>query len=276
MRKLIETAALGLSLCLGGWSYVPYAHAQDPEEGAVDLNQASRPTASAPERQGSAWETPPGAQDNEDVRGSSSESTEAAAPREPGPGKWRVFIGPRLGVGGGFRPNGQKYTWTAKPSPGAQLGVDYAALKYFAVGFEMRGYFTEQVQAKHKYLFLDFVLRPRVLYRFKPYPVEIYLGAAGGLSFNVPGSQKVATATGSSAKEKGKVGGVAGLMWGGSYFFSDAWALNAEFGWNWTFMRVDTWVQRRIAEGVPIQLVPTEAKITLGQATIALNAIRTF
>src|ERR1051325_8364421 len=89
MRKLIETAALGLSLCLAGLSIATYAYAQDPEEGAVDLKAPASNSSST-------WETPPGAHDSEDARAStsaSSSSSEAeAAVKEPGPGKWRVFL----------------------------------------------------------------------------------------------------------------------------------------------------------------------------------------
>ena len=273
MRKLIETAALGLSLCLGGWSHVPYVHAQDPEEGAVDLNEASRPSAKEPAG-GTDVEAPPGTRDSEDFRGRSVESTETAA-KEPVRHNFRVYVGPRIALGGGFRPKGQEYTWTADPTFGAQLGVDYTLLKYFALGFEMRTYWAEQSDSNRSYLFLDFALKPRAYYRIKPYPIEIYLAAVGGPSVNVPGT-KVPTANGSAVKEKGKLGGVVGIAWGGSYFFNEHWALNAEFGWNWTFMRVDTWVQRRIADGVPVQLVPTEAKIRLAQLAIAVNMLFKF
>lgn len=276
MRKLIETVALALSLCLGGWSYVPYVHAQDPEEGAVDLNETARPAAGQSEREGRAWETPPGGQDSEDVRGSSTESAVDNTPREPGPGKLRVFLGARIGVGGGFRSNGEEYTWTARPTPGAQLGADYAVWKYFAVGLETRLAWAKQIFAKHEYMFWDLALKPRVLYRVKPQPIEIYLAVPGGLSVNKPGDQLVESGTGAFVKEKGKVGATVGIVAGASYFFTDRWALNAELGWNWNFMRIGTYVTRVIAQGLPTMRVPTDAKVRLGQAVLAINALYAF
>lgn len=276
MRKLIETAALGLSLCLGGWSHVSYVHAQDPEEGAVDLNEASRPNASEVKRADSAWEAPPGTRDSEDARDSASESPAESTVREPGPGKLRIFLGARIGVGGGFRPKGEEYTWTARPTPGAQLGADYVVWKYFAVGLETRLSWAKQVFAKHEYMFWDLVLKPRLLYRVKPRPIEIYLAVPGGLSVNKPGDQLVESGSGTFVREKGKLGATVGLMAGASYFFTDHWALNAELGWNWNFMRIGTYVTRVIAQGVPTMRVPTEARVRFGQAVLAINALYAF
>lgn len=274
MRKLIETAALGLSLCLAGLSSATYAHAQDPEEGAVDLNE--KPASNS----GSTWESPPGARDNEDMRGSASasQSPSEAAVKEPGPGKWRVFLGARFGIGGGFQPKGlDAGIYTAKPTPGAQLGADYVLWKYIALGLETRFSWIEQKSVSYEYLLWDLVLKPRIFYRIKPYPVEIYLAVPGGLSVNHPGKQQVATQDGRSVREKGKPGAAVGIMGGASYFFTDAWALNAELGWNWNFMRVDTWAAQPGPPGVPTLRVPLEAKIKFGQLTLlAVNVIRTF
>lgn len=298
MRKLIETAALGLSLCLGAWSHVTYVHAQDPEEGAVDLNEAPRPAAKEPKRAeakraeakraeaarveaaraDSAWETPPGAKDNEDVRDSTPESApeSTVAVVEPGPGKLRVFLGARIGVGGGFLPKGEEYTWTARPTPGAQLGADYVVWKYFGIGLETRLAWAKQILAKHEYMLWDLVLKPRLLYRIKPQPVEIYLAVPGGLSFNKPGDQLVESGSGEFVREKGKLGATLGVMAGASYFFTDRWAINAELGWNWNFMRFGTYVTRVIAQGVPTMRVPTQARVRFGQAALAINALYAF
>jgi hypothetical protein len=274
MRKLIETTALGLSLCLAGLSIATYAYAQDPEEGAVDLNEKPASNSS------STWERPPGAGDSEDARASSSASSSEgeAAVREPGPGKWRIFLGGRFGIGGGFQPKGlDEGIYTAKPTPGGQLGADYVLWKYFALGLETRVSWIEQKSVSFKYLLWDLVLKPRLLYRIKPYPIEIYLAVPGGLSVNRPGKQQVATQDGRTVREKGKAGATVGIMGGASYFFSDAWALNAELGWNWNFMRVGTWAAQPGPPGVPTLRVPLDAKIRFGQLTLlALNVIRTF
>jgi hypothetical protein len=43
-------------------------------------------------------------------------------------------------------------------------------------------------------------------------------------------------------------------------------------GWNWTFLRFDTWVTQAGPPGVPGLQVPTSAKVTLGQLAFTLNA----
>jgi hypothetical protein len=278
MRKMIETAALGLSLCLAGLGIVTYAHAQDPEEGAVDLNETAKP---APEPRGApAWESPPsaGGMDSEDARSGAGASEEPRV-KEPGPGKLRLFVGPRLGLGGTFHPKGfsPDRIYAAAPTLGAQLGADYVLMKYFALGLETRLSWLEETSSKSQYMVWDLLLKPRVQYKIKPYPIEIYLAVPGGLSMNKPGDQKVVKNDGTATKEKGKIGASLGIFGGASYFFNDDWALNAELGWNWTFLRFDTWVTEVGLPGTPSRRVPSSAKVTVGQLTLlALNVVRTF
>jgi hypothetical protein len=270
MRKMIETAALGLSLCLAGLGIVTYVQAQDPEEGAVDLNETSKP---APEPRGApAWESPPreGGFDNEDVRSGSGAKEEEEKVKEPGPGKLRLYGGARLGVGGGFKPKGFKPgLYSAAPTPGAQLGADYLLIKYFSLGLETRLSWIKQESSGAKYMLFDLLLKPRAVYRVKAQPIEVYLAVPGGLTVLKP-DQKW---------EKGHPSASVGVFGGATYFFTDAWALNAELGFNWTFMRFKTVVQMPGPPGTgvaPIP-VPAEAKVRFGQLTLlAVNLTYAF
>jgi hypothetical protein len=265
---MMETAALGLSLCLGGLGIVTYAHAQDPEEGAVDLNETSQP---APEPRGApAWESPT-ARDNEDIRSrGSDEEEDKPKVKEPGPGRLRLYAGARIGVGGGFKPKGFKPgLYSASPSPGAAVGFDWVIFKYFAMGAETRLTWIKQESSNQKYMLWDLGLKPRVLYRIKPQPIEIYLAVPGGLTVNKP----------DQSWEKGHISGSVGVSGGATYFFNDAWALNAELGFNWAFLRFKTLVEVPAPPGTNAGAIstPAEAKVRFGQLTLlALNLVYAF
>jgi hypothetical protein len=267
MRKMIETAALGLSLCLAGLGSVTHAHAQDPEEGAVDLNETPKPAA---ERGAPAWEAPPSSGPDNERPESDDDDDDEPKVKEPGPGKLRVFGGARLGVGGGFRPKGfDAGIYTATPSGGAQLGADYVLLKYFALGLETRLSWIEQKARSMKYMLWDLVLKPRVLYRVKPRPIEIYLAVPGGMTVNKPGQ----------SWEDGHVSATVGLFGGASYFFNDSWALNAEMGYSWSFLRYKTVIEVPAPPGTNAGVTYTnaEAKVRFGQLTLlAVNAVYAF
>jgi hypothetical protein len=153
-------------------------------------------------------------------------------PEEPkagtvAPGRWRVYAGIRLGMGGGILFKDAEVAWVTRFTPGFALGGDYVLHRLFALGVETRFDFASIEPAD--FMFWSLALKPRVRHQLKQLPVEIYGAVPGGLSIS----------NAKNDNQTGKVSGMVGLAAGANYFFNSHWALTAELGWTWQFLRFE-------------------------------------
>ena len=254
MHKTIESAlaALALSLALV-MTESSQAHAQDQEEGALELDApgGSDDSAKAP-----AAEPPPAPEEREVPRDEAEAPTRSAA--EPGP--WRAYAGIRLGMGGGILFKDDDAAWITRFTPGFALGGDYVLHRLFALGVETRFDFASIEPAD--FMFWSLAIKPRVRHQLKQLPLELYAAVPGGFSIS---NAKTDTQT-------GKASGMVGIAAGASYFFTSHWALTAELGWTWQFLRF---------EGARANALPGQSLVALfegryGQMALAVNALYAF
>lgn len=245
MQKTTKAAMLAAALWMGiSLAEGEGALAQDPEQGAVELDG---PEANA----NATGASTPAPAEGAGFQGDPSEQHEVKEEPRTGRGNLSVFLGPRIGVGGGFRTKGTDVVQMARVTPGMQLGVDYVLWRYFALGAESRldwAALTDQ-NGGSKIFFWSLMAKPRVRYQLKSQPMEVYLAVPGGLSVSNPAASNL----------KGKPSGMVGIYAGASYFFGDHWALNAELGWTWQWLRIDAKVP---GMGPPSPITGQPASIT--------------
>ncbi|HEX6243276.1 MAG TPA: hypothetical protein VFZ61_20320 [Polyangiales bacterium] len=255
MQKTIESAlaAVALTLVLA-MTESGQTHAQDQEEGALELESAGRGEDSAK----AAAAEPPAPVERELPRDEPEEPSRSAV----APGPWRAYAGVRLGMGGSMLFKDADLAYITRFTPGFALGGDYVLHRLFAIGLETRFDFAsiEADGVKASFMFWSLAAKPRVRHQLKQLPLEIYAAVPAGLSI-------------SNAKEDfrtGKASGMVGLAAGANYFFTSHWALTAELGWTWQFLRFEA------PQNVPG--LPTVAlfEARFGQMALALNALYAF
>ena len=230
--------------------------AQDQEEGPVEIDGPSAPGESAP----TAAESAPAP-----TRADTSEEEVASEPssRTSGdPGPWRVYAGLRMGVGGTITDKDQdSRPYWARVAPGFDLGADYVVWRYFAVGAETRFDWTA-IKDSTKFMLWSFSLKPRARHQLKALPLELYAALPFGLSITDPKPEGL----------KSKAGAMLAIAAGASYFLTPHWALTAELGWTWHWMRFEG-DRNPPVPGLPLT---REYKARFEQMALAINALYAF
>lgn len=266
MQKTTQSALLMAMLSLATLM-TQSGQAQDQEEGAVELDGPSpAPEASAPP-------PPPPSEPSANEMPSDSSADNSASGSGSTPGNLRVFAGPRVGVGGGYKfeesaavPAGvARVIQPARVTPGFALGADYVLHRYFAIGGETRFDWTS-FNERNKWMFWSLLAKPRVRHQLKQFPIELYFAVLGGLQVTSAGQ----------SNQTGKVGGALGLSGGASYFFGEHWAVNAELGWTWHWQRFEAKVP---GNGPPqgVNGIPASVKLDyasrFGQMALGVNVV---
>jgi hypothetical protein len=264
MTAKITKSLLAMTLAVS--SLARFAHAQDQEEGPVELNasgEAQASTSSSTTGGNNGWgdvyqrpETP------------ESATSESAAP-STGVGALRMYGGMRLDVGGGFTLwQDRDLLYRAAPTPAVQVGADYVLGSYMAVGLETRLNWARAKDADSRIMLWDLVLKPRLRYVTSFHGVELYGALPFGLSVaNFPDSKQ--------AETTGKMSGTLGFMAGLNYFFTDHFGLNTEMGWMWHWVKGDYEALRQTSTGGVARI--GEKTVRLGQFTVlTLNLVYAF
>jgi hypothetical protein len=185
-----------------------------------------------------------------------SDEPRSRASGEAGP--WRVYLGARVGMGGGIKFEDADVAWLTRVTPGFAVGGDYVLHRYFAVGAETRFDFASIEPAK--FMYWSLMAKPRARHQLKQLPLEVYAALPVGLSI-------------SNAKDEdrtGKASAMLGIAAGASYFFNAHWAVNAELGWTWHWLRFE---QPGTMPGEPTTVLYTAR---YGQMALALNLLYAF
>jgi hypothetical protein len=231
--------------------------AQDQEEGAVEIDGTSASGESAPT---AAEPTAPARADSFGDEVPSEPSSRASG--EAGP--WRVYAGLRMGVGGTItnKDEDDRPYW-ARVAPGFDLGADYVLWRYFALGVETRFDWTAiAIEDGTKFMLWSFSLKPRARHQLKALPLELYAALPFGLSITDPKPDGL----------KSKAGAMLAIAAGASYFLTPHWALTAELGWTWHWMRFEG-DRNPPVPGLPLT---REYKARFEQMALSVNALYAF
>jgi hypothetical protein len=257
MQKTTRSALMAAMLSLATLM-TQSSHAQDQEEGALELEGPS-PAAEASPAPAPA-PAPTSTYDDEPTRNDTVGSGRSATP-----GDLRIYAGPRAGFGGGFRSSDGKVIYAARVTPGVAVGADYVLHRFFAVGLETRLDWAS-LNENVGYMFWSLLAKPRVRHQLKAQPIEIYAAVPMGLSLS----------NASLSNETGKASGAVGISAGANYFFTSHWALNFELGWTWHWHRFDRQVPGngppQGVNGIPAPIT-LHFKDTFGQVAFGLNVI---
>jgi hypothetical protein len=254
-KSAVLTVALSLALQLTQSSH---GSAQDQEEGAVELDGPGAP--SEPAAAADSVAAPPASEASTEPVPSEERATSGA-----NPGKLRFHVGPRIGVGGGFRAPDSKFIAAARVTPGFALGADYVLHRYFALGGETR-FDWASLNDRDKFMLWSLLAKPRARHQLKHQPLEVYAALPVGLSVS----------NAARSNETGKVSAALGIAAGANYFFGDHWALNLELGWTWHWLRFDRSVPGngppQGINGVPAS-VTQSFKARFGQMALGVNLL---
>jgi hypothetical protein len=154
----------------------------------------------------------------------------AVAPSRPAnfPGRFRLYGGLRLGVGGTMHiedQDGGTADVDLKTSFGGQLGLELVPSRFFGIGFETRFISFSEKAGTTRDLLIDLALKPSVRVALRRIPLEFY----GALPFGVT-IPSVDDPVEDQFDLKYKVGGNLGFMAGINYFVSQHVGLNFELG----------------------------------------------
>src|SRR5687768_53631 len=116
MQKTTRSALMAALLSLATLM-TQSSHAQDQEEGALELEgpSAAAEASPAPAPAPAATST----YDDEPTRSDAASSSSSGTP-----GDLRIYAGPRVGFGGGFRSSDGKVIYAARVTPGVAVGAD--------------------------------------------------------------------------------------------------------------------------------------------------------
>lgn len=186
----------------------------------------------------------------------------------PGPGRFRVFVGPSFGFGGNQNMSvdgvfgAESVDYDLDTSFGFQAGFEYLPSRYFGLAAEMR-YFWFRAEAGadlelDRDAALDVTFKPTGRLPLSSIPLEIYAGLPVGLT-----SPSLSTSEDGATWDE-KEGATFGIVTGATYFVTDHIGANLELGYRWHWFR-----------GTP-DIQDEEIKFKLRQFALALNGVFAF
>jgi hypothetical protein len=261
MQKTTLSALSVLALSLALMTESSQTQAQDQEEGAVEIDGPGAPADKAsPTPEPAPSSTPAEIPPDEVPDGEPS-------PRASGqPGPWRLYAGLRIGVGGTITnthedDDEEDRPFWARVTPGFDIGADYVLWRFLAVGVETRFDWTA-IKDRTKFMLWSLALKPRAKHQLKAIPLEVYAALPFGLSITDPKPDGL----------KAKAGAMLAIAAGATYFLNAHWALAAELGWTWHWMRFEG-DRSPPVPGLPLT---RDYKARFEQMALTFNALYAF
>ena len=261
MQKTTLSALSVLALSLALMTESSQTQAQDQEEGAVEIDGPGASADKAPPPPEATPATTPHEMPPDEVP---DDEPKPRASGEPGP--WRLYAGLRIGVGGTITNTAEEddqkdNPYWARVTPGFDIGADYVLWRFFALGLETRFDWTA-IKDGTKFMLWSLALKPRVKHQLKAIPLEVYAAVPFGLSITAPKLDE----------SKAKAGAMLSLAAGATYFLNAHWALAAELGWTWHWMRFEG-IRNPPVPGLPLE---REYKARFNQMALVVNALYAF
>jgi hypothetical protein len=145
------------------------------------------------------------------------------------PGRFRLYGGLRLGVGGTMHVEDDTKSALdvdLKPSYGLQLGAELVPVRFFGIGFETRFIWFNEKNGLTRDLLIDFAVKPSFRFALRRIPLEFY--GALPIGVTIPSADDPNSAD--TFDVDFHVGGNVGLVAGMNYFVSPHMGLNFELG----------------------------------------------
>jgi len=158
-------------------------------------------------------------------------STPPAEPGRPAhlPGRFRLYGGLRLGVGGTMHVSADDETvedFDLNAGIGGQLGAELVPARFFGIGFETRFISFKEDMGGTRDLLIDLAVKPSFRLALRRTPLEFYAALPIGVTIPVADDPN----TSDSVDFDYRAGANLGFMAGTNLFFSPHLGMNVELG----------------------------------------------